>query len=84
VLGASLNAVDDNGAFAHKNSFTFPLLCDTDRSISIAYGACDGVKDRYANRISFLIDEQGTIARVYDSVDPRDHAAQVLADVMGI
>jgi thioredoxin-dependent peroxiredoxin len=84
VLGASLNAVDDNAAFARKNGFTFPLLCDTDRSISVAYGACDGVKDRYAKRISFLIDEQGTIARVYDSVDPRDHAAQVLADVMGI
>ena len=79
-----MNAVDDNAAFARKNGFAFPLLCDADRSISIAYGACDSVKDRYAKRISLLIDEQGTIARVYDSVDPRDHAAQVLADVMGI
>ena len=84
MLGASLNAVEDNAAFARKNGFTFPLLCDTDRSISIAYGACDDVKDRYAKRISFLIDEQGIITRVYDSVDPRDHAAQVLAEVMGI
>jgi thioredoxin-dependent peroxiredoxin len=84
VLGASLNTVEDNAAFARKNGFTFPLLCDTDRSISVAYGACDGVKDRYSERISFLIDEQGTVARVYDSVNPRDHAAQVLADVLGL
>ena len=84
MLGASLNVVDDNAAFARKNGFAFPLLCDTDRSIGIAYGACDDVKDRYAKRISFLIDEQGIMTRVYDSVDPRDHAAQVLADVMGI
>ena len=84
MLGASLNTVEDNAAFARKNGFTFPLLCDTDRSIGVAYGACDGVKDRYAKRISFLIDEQGAVARVYDSVDPRDHAAQILADIMGI
>lgn len=84
MIGASLNAVEDNAAFVRKNGFTFPLLCDTDRSISVAYGACDSVKDRHAERISFLIDEQGIVARVYDSVNPRDHAAQVLADVMGI
>jgi peroxiredoxin len=30
-----------------------------------------------------LIDEQGKVARVYDRVDPRDHPARVLADIMG-
>lgn len=83
VLGASFNSVEDNAAFAKKYDFNFALLCDTDRTLGMAYGACDKTTARYANRISFLIDEAGKIARVYDKVNPRDHPAQVLADVTG-
>jgi thioredoxin-dependent peroxiredoxin len=82
VLGASFNTVEENAAFAKKNDFNFPLLCDTDRSLGLAYGACDNPKARYARRVSILIDEAGNIARIYDSVNPRDHAAQVLVDIM--
>jgi thioredoxin-dependent peroxiredoxin len=84
VLGISFNDVEDNAAFAEKYKFTFPLLCDTDRSVGIAYGACADNKARYASRISVLIDEDGKIARIYDKVNPRDHPAQVLADVLGV
>jgi thioredoxin-dependent peroxiredoxin len=84
VLGISFNDVEQNAAFAEKYKFPFPLLCDTDRSVGIAYGACADNKSRYASRISILIDEDGNIARVYDKVNPRDHPAQVLADVLGV
>ena len=84
VLGISFNDVEDNAAFAEKYKFPFPLLCDTDRSVGIAYGACADSKARYASRISILIDEDGNIARLYDKVNPRDHPAQVLADVLGV
>ena len=82
MLGASFDGVDANAAFARKNGFGFPLLSDTDRKTAIAYGACSDVRAGYPNRVSFLIDEQGRIERVYDRVDPRDHAARVLADVI--
>ncbi len=49
----------------------------------MAYGACDDAKAGYANRISYLIDEQGKIARAYAQVNPRQHPAEVLADVIG-
>ncbi|MBF6560707.1 MAG: peroxiredoxin [Candidatus Binataceae bacterium] len=84
VLGISFNDVERNDEFAAQYQFPFPLLCDTDRTVGMAYGACDDPRARNANRISFLIDEDGQIARVYDSVNPRDHAAQVLADVLGV
>ena len=84
VLGISFNDVEQNAAFAEKNNFLFPLLCDTDRSVGIAYGACTDNKARYASRISILIDEDGKVARVYDKVNPRDHPAQVLADILGV
>ena len=82
MLGASFNSVEQNAAFARKNAFNFPLLCDTERALGLACGACTTPKDRYAKRVSILIDESGKVARYYDSVDLRDHAAQVLVDVI--
>jgi len=56
------------------------LLCDTDRKIGLAYGACSDVRAGYPARISYLIDAQGKIAAVYRKVNPADHASQVLED----
>jgi thioredoxin-dependent peroxiredoxin len=56
------------------------LLCDTDRKIGLAYGACSDVRAGYPMRISYLIDGQGRIAAVYPKVNPANHATQVLAD----
>jgi thioredoxin-dependent peroxiredoxin len=82
VLGASFNNVEQNAAFAKKNAYNFLLLCDTERTLGLACGACTSPTDRHAKRVSVLIDEAGKVARFYDSVNPRDHPAQVLADVI--
>lgn len=84
VVGVSFDSPDDNAAFARKYEFGFPLLSDRDHSVAIAYGACAGADARYPDRVSFLIDEHGAIERVYDQVDPRDHPARVLADILGV
>ena len=83
VIGVSFDSVADNAAFARKHNFGFRLLSDTTHEVALAYGACDSLKARYPERISFLIDTNGRIERVYDKVDPRYHAAQVLAGVLG-
>ena len=90
---------DDNGiqisASASIRSIAMPpsrkssisssrCLTDCDRTIALAYGACSEGKAQHAERISFLIDEQGKIARIYDSVDPRDHPAKVLAEILDV
>jgi len=82
IVGVSFDPVDRIEAFALKYHFKFLLLSDLDRKIALAYGACSDAKAQYAERISFLIDEQGKIARVYDRVDPRDHPARVLAEIL--
>jgi len=74
--------MEANAGFAKKNAFGFPLLSDVDRTVALAYGACRDPKTRWPNRVSFLIDERGQIARAYDRVDPRDHPASVLADII--
>jgi len=82
IVGVSVDGFELNAAFAHKYEFKFPLLCDIDRKIALAYRACADSKAARADRISFLIDEAGKIVRIYDSVDPRDHPARVLADIL--
>lgn len=84
VVGVSFDSPADNAAFARKHKFGFPLLTDSNHEVAIAYGACSGAGARYPDRVSFLIDEHGKIERVYDQVDPRDHPARVLADVLGV
>lgn len=84
VVGVSFDTPEDNAGFAKKHQFKFPLLSDTDHAVALAYGACSDADARYPDRVSFLIDEHGTIERVYDQVDPRDHPARVLADILGV
>jgi hypothetical protein len=38
IVGASFDTQSDNAAFAQKFGFPFLLLCDTDRSLGMAYG----------------------------------------------
>jgi len=59
-----------NAAFAKKFDFPFPLLCDTEREIGLAYGAAESPKDEYARRIAYVIDENGKIAEAHAKVDP--------------
>ena len=84
VVGVSFDSIEDNAAFARRYEFGFPLLSDADHSVAIAYGACSAAHARYPERVSFLIDEHGVVERVYEQVDPRDHPARVLADVLGV
>jgi peroxiredoxin Q/BCP len=79
-LGVSFDGVEENAAFAKKFDFPYKLLCDTERKVGLAYGACTDAKAGYARRISYLIDEQGKIAAAYPKVVPSEHPAQVLAD----
>jgi peroxiredoxin Q/BCP len=82
IVGVSVDSVDDNAAFAAKFGYDFPLLSDCDRAISLAYGACGSAADRFARRITYLIDEQGRITHALDKVHPTTHTATVL-DLLG-
>ena len=69
----------ENAKFAEKFSFPFPLLSDSDRTIGMAYGACDSPKDEYARRIAYVIDEKGTIAQAHAKVDVKTYPQDQLA-----
>lgn len=75
----SFDTIEENAAFAAKFDFPYPLLCDTERSVGLAYGACDDAGDSHARRISYVINPDGTIAHAFDKVTPKTHPAEVLA-----
>ena len=83
VVGISVDSAQKNAAFADEYGLRMPLLCDTDRSITAAFGA-EPAKGYVARRCTFLIDGDGTIRRVYPSVMPKGHARKVLAAVRDI
>lgn len=82
VLGCSVDSADAHKDFIRKNSLPFPLLLDPDKKIASAYGAANGIPilglDR---RITYVIDENGKIIKVYPNVDPSTHAIEILNDL---
>ena len=61
VLGVSFDTVAANKAFAEKHGFGFPLLCDTERTMGLAYHAADDLAARAPRRITYIIDAEGLI-----------------------
>lgn len=79
VLGVSFDSVEENANFCNKFNFNFQLLCDIEREIGLAYGACKDKKAGYAARISYLIDKKGKIKAVFPAVLPSENADEILA-----
>jgi peroxiredoxin Q/BCP len=83
VLGVSPDGVASHVKFKKKYSLPFPLLADEDHAVAEAYGAW-GEKSMYGRkyrgilRTTFIIDEAGKIARIFEKVKPKGHAAEVL------
>jgi len=77
VFGVSLDNETDNKAFAEKFEFPYPLLCDVGREISMAYQAIQSKDDAYANRITYVIDENGKIIEAIDQVNTQSHAQDI-------
>jgi peroxiredoxin Q/BCP len=78
ILGISFDTEKENRAFAEKQGFEFPLLCDTTREIGLAYGACDSKDAKTPKRISYVIGPDGNIVLAYPKVDAAKHPEEVL------
>jgi peroxiredoxin Q/BCP len=79
ILGVSTDDVISHQRFHDDQHLPFELLSDPDETATAAYGV--PVHGGFASRVSFLIDRQGHIARVFPDVDPGVHCDEVLAAV---
>ena len=82
VLGVSGDNADSHKKFCAKEGLNFKLLADTDHKVAAAYGSLTNLGLlKFAARHSFLIDPDGKIAKIYTSVNPANHSAEVLAEL---
>ena len=86
VFGVSTDAVKSHAKFADKYELPFTLLADENKELVKAYDVWGpkkfmGKEFLGTKRVSFLIDPDGKIAKVYEKVKPAMHADEVLADV---
>jgi thioredoxin-dependent peroxiredoxin len=83
VLGVSPDGIESHQKFKRKFELQFPLLADPDHAVAEKYGAW-GEKSMYGRkyfgikRMTFVIDEEGRIATVFEKVKPKGHAKEVL------
>lgn len=77
VLGISKDTDESHKKFAVKYKLPFPLLSDTDKKVLKEYGAW---QDNKTIRMSYLVNTQGEITKIYQRVDPQNHVKQVLND----
>ncbi|MBP7005880.1 thioredoxin-dependent thiol peroxidase [Patescibacteria group bacterium] len=86
VFGVSVDSVKSHEKFVTKYELPFVLLADDQKEMVQAYGVWGersfiGHKYMGTSRTSFLVDPQGKIAKIYESVKPAKHAEEVLNDL---
>lgn len=86
VWGVSPDDQASKAAFRDKFSLNFPILSDLDHQVAEAYGVWGekqmmGKSFMSTHRITFLINPEGRVAKVWESVTPTGHAAEVLAEI---
>ncbi|MFA6094700.1 MAG: peroxiredoxin [Candidatus Paceibacterota bacterium] len=79
VLGISPDSEENHQKFSDNHSIPFPLLSDSNKKTISEYDALDAVGK--TQRISYLINPNGEIVRVYSNIKPEEHGTQVLQDV---
>jgi thioredoxin-dependent peroxiredoxin len=82
VLGISADSEASHERFKSKYSLPFTLLADPERKLAEPYGVAREGKSSY-ERSTFVIDADGTVARIMRRVDPDGHAEEVLAALAG-
>lgn len=83
VLGVSVDDEGKHRKFADKFHLPFRLVADTEKKIVEAYGVWGlkkfmGREYMGTNRVTYLVDEQGVIEKVWPKVKPAQHADEVL------
>ena len=86
IIGISADSIKAQKNFCTKQEFPFSLLSDPEKVTIKAYKAYGmkkfmGKEYKGIYRISYLIDENGTIEKAYEKVKPKEHAIKVLEDI---
>ena len=57
------------------------LLCDTEKSVAMAYGAAEAIDQEKPSRIGVVIGPDGKVVNAYEIDDAEGHATRALSDL---
>jgi len=77
IIGISVDDVTSHKQFHEKYGLNFTILADPDKKVTEMYGVKSNLG--LAKRVTFVIDENGIIKKVYPDVDVAAHAPEVLS-----
>jgi len=75
LLGASNDDLALQQKFIDTHQLPYPLLCDTEFQLINSLGISAG---KAAKRVTFVVDKDGKIAKIYDKVNVTTHPQEVL------
>jgi peroxiredoxin Q/BCP len=84
VLGASADDRQLQQKFIDTHMLPYPLLCDTNLELIKQLGILSSPTGKTPKRVTFVIDKQGKIAKIYDKVNVNSHPKEVLAFVKSL
>ena len=82
IIGVSVDSVESHKKFSTKFSLPFPLISDKEKRIATAYGVLRVTGT--TNRVTFIIDKNGKIAKIFPKVDVSKHTEEVVAAIKEI
>lgn len=80
IIGISTDSVKSHAKFKEKYGLNFSLLSDKNKILCSACGVT-GATGKTAKRTTFLMDKSGTIKHIWEKVDVKGHAEDVLATI---
>ena len=89
ILGISKDPISQHQKFINKYTLPFTLLSDEDDKVAQAYGVWKK-KSMYGRthmgikRTTFLINPHKKIARIYSTVNVKEHAREIIKDLKSL
>jgi thioredoxin-dependent peroxiredoxin len=89
VLGVSPDNLKSHDKFIQKFQLPFTLLTDEEKKMANDYGvwvekSMYGRKYMGVARTTFVIDQNGKIAKIFEKVTPKDHEKEVIEVLKGL
>ena len=86
IIGCSADSTKKQKKFCDKQGFQYPLLSDETHNMLEAYGVWGKKKfmgREYVgiSRVTYIIDANGLIEKVYEKVKAASHAKNILNDL---
>ena len=86
VIGVSADPIKKQKKFCDKYKFPFNMLCDEGHTMLESYGVWGlkkfmGREYMGISRITYIIDSNGYISNVYDKVQTKTHALDILSSL---